>query len=205
MNKTEIIIIDDNFDMFDPLVVELRENFPEANVSVINNPEEGLNFVLKNLSKKIIVLLDYNFKTGQPKGRDVLLKIREKTSLVYVILMTAKQFSTIPHEELVDFVNNDTLAVVQNTVDTSEILKIVSKAEQQLSVRVDCILEQWISNHSDDEQNEPYLTTTSGKTYTLKDILTEIRQQTEFGKDMERNIMMLAVDLLTRGKKQIDD
>lgn len=205
MNNTEIVIIDDSFDMFDPLVVELREHFPKANVTVINNPDEGLKFVLANLSKKIIVLLDYNFKTGQPKGHDILLKIREATSLVYVIIMTAKQFSTIPHTELVDFVNNDALAVVQNTVDTAEILKLVSKAAQQLSVRVDCVLEQWISNHSEDEQNEPYLTTTTGETYTLKDILREIRQQSAFGQKMERNIMMLAVDLLTRGKKQVSN
>lgn len=205
MNNTEIVIIDDSFDMFDPLVIELKEHFPAANVTVKNNPDEGLRFVLANLSKKIIVLLDYNFKTGQPKGHDILLKIREATSLVYVIIMTAKQFSTIPHTELVDFVNNDALAVVQNTVDTAEILKLVSKAAQQLSVRVDCVLEQWISNHSEDEQNEPYLTTTTGETHTLKDILREIRQQSAFGQKMERNIMMLAVDLLTRGKKQVSN
>jgi hypothetical protein len=205
MNNTEIVIIDDSFDIFDPLVVELRERFPAANVTVINNPDEGLKFVLANLSKKIIVLLDYNFKTGQPKGHDILLKIREVTSLVYVIIMTAKQFSTIPHTELVDFVNNDALAVVQNTADTAEILKLVSKAAQQLSVRVDCVLEQWISNHSEDKRNEPYLTTSTGETYTLKDILKEIRKQSDFGKKMERNIMMLAIDLLTRGKKQVSN
>lgn len=205
MNNTEIVIIDDSFEMFDPLVVELREHFPAANVTIKNNPDEGLKFVLANLSKKIIVLLDYNFKTGQPKGHDILLKIREATSLVYVIIMTAKQFSTIPHTELVDFVNNDALAVVQNTVDTAEILKLVSKAAQQLSVRVDCVLEQWISNHSEDKQNESYLTTSTKKTYTLKDILKEIRQQSDFGKKMERNIIMLAIDLLTRGKKQVSN
>lgn len=205
MNNTEIVIIDDSFEMFDPLVVELREHFPAANVTIKNNPDEGLKFVLANLSKKIIVLLDYNFKTGQPKGHDILLKIRKATSLVYVIIMTAKQFSTIPHTELVDFVNNDALAVVQNTVDTAEILKLVSKAAQQLSVRVDCVLEQWISNHSEDKQNESYLTTSTGKTYTLKDILKEIRQQSDFGKKMERNIIMLAIDLLTRGKKQVSN
>ena len=177
MDNTEIVIIDDSFDIFDPLVVELREHFSEANVTVINNPDEGLKFVLANLSKKIIVLLDYNFKTGQPKGHDVLLKIRETTSLVYVIMMTAKQFSTIPHAELVDFINNDALAIVQNTIDTAEILKIVSKADQQLSVRVDCILEQWISNHSEEELAEPYLTTItgvisqSGHEFTVRDFI----------------------------------
>lgn len=205
MNNTEIVIIDDSFDMFDPLVIELKERFPEANVIVINNPEEGLKFVLTNLSKKIIVLLDYNFKTGEPKGHNILLRIREATSLVYVIILTAKQFSTIPHSELIDFVNNNALAVVQNTADTAEILELVSKAEQQLSVRIDCVLEQWIANHSEEERNEPYLTTKSGEIYTLKNILTEIRQQTKLGKAMERKILLLAVDLLTRGKKQIDD
>jgi DNA-binding NtrC family response regulator len=203
--NTEILIIDDNFDMFDPLVIELQGRFPDANVTVQTNPNDGLSYVLANLSKKIIVLLDYNFKTGQPKGDEILSKIREKTSLIYVIIMTAQQFSSIQHDKLVDIVNNDALAVVQNTVDVSEILEIVSKAEQQLSVRVDCVLEQWIANHSEDEQSEPYITTASGQTYTLTDILTEIRQQTEFGKKMERNILMLAVDLLTRGKKQVDD
>jgi hypothetical protein len=49
------------------------------------------------------------------------------------------------------------------------------------------------------------LTTTTGETYTLKDILREIRQQSAFGQKMERNIMMLAVDLLTRGKKQVSN
>jgi hypothetical protein len=205
IKNTEIVIIDDSFDMFDPLVIELTEHFPEANINVINNPIEGLNFVLANLSKKIIVLLDYNFKTGEPKGHDILLKLREKTSLVYVIIMTAKQFSTIPHEELVDFVNNDALAVVQNTVATAYILDIVSKAIHQLNARVDCVLEQWILNHTEEEQNEPYLTTTSGDKYTLTNILKEIRQQTAFGMKMERNIMLLAIDLLTRGKRKLDN
>ena len=42
MNNTEIVIIDDSFEMFDPLVVELREHFPAANVTIKNNPDEGL-------------------------------------------------------------------------------------------------------------------------------------------------------------------
>lgn len=66
-------------------------------------------------------------------------------------------------------------------------------------------VEQWITNHSGDEQNVSYLTASSGKTYTLKEILTEIRQQSDFGKSIERKILLLTIDLLTRGKKQIDD
>lgn len=207
MNNTEIVIIDDTFEPLDPLVVELKEKYPEANTVVINSPIEGLNYVMQqvDLAKKIIVLLDYNFKTGEPKGHDILLKIREKTSLVYVIIMTAKQFSTIPHNELIDFVNNDALAVVQNTVDTSEIIDLVDKASYQLSTRIDCALEQWIVNHPEDDLNAPYLRTTTGEKYSLKDILAEVRKKSVFGKKMEHNIIMLAIDLLTRGKREVDN
>lgn len=66
-------------------------------------------------------------------------------------------------------------------------------------------LGQWISNHSEDEQNEAYLTTSTGETYTLKHILSEIMSQTEFGQKMARGIAMLAVDLLARGKKQVSE
>lgn len=76
---------------------------------------------------------------------------------------------------------------------------------QQPNASVCHALERWILNHSEDEQNEPYLITTTGETYSLKDILKEIRQQTEFGRKMEQNIIMLAVDLLTRGKRVIND
>lgn len=102
-----------------------------------------------------------------------------------------------------DFVNNNALAIVQNTSDTKEIVSIVDKAIQQLSVRVDCALEQWISKHSEDDQKKPYLLTSDGRELTLRDILKEIRTETSLGQKLERNIIMLAIDLLTRDKKQL--
>jgi hypothetical protein len=106
---------------------------------------------------------------------------------------------------MVEYVNKDALAIIDKTVSLEDKIKLVKKAIHTLDVNVDSVLEQWINSHTEKEQNEPYLTTKSGKTYTLKSILTEIRQQTEFGKSMEQKILLLAVDLLTRGKKQVDD
>ncbi|GHT04360.1 hypothetical protein FACS189423_06930 [Bacteroidia bacterium] len=203
--KLNIIVIDDNLKETSSLLVQLKLSFAEAEITLKTNAQDGLDYILNNLNSKMIVLLDYDLGAGEPNGTKIFLKIREKTALLYVIIVTAKLIDEIPNKELLTYINKDALAVVDKTTSLSDKIALVKNAIHQLDVRVDCILEQWISNHSEDEQNQPYLTTTSGEIFTLKEILQEIRQQTDFGRKMERNIMMLAVDLLTRGKKQISN
>jgi len=160
--------------------------------------------VLDNLNNKMIVLLDYDLGANET-ATHIFTEIRKKTSLLYVIIITAKLINDISRDELVTYINQDALAIVDKTVSINERIEIVRNAIHSLDVRIDCVLEQWILNRSEDEQNAPYLTTMSGVKYTLRDILQQIRQQTDFGKKMERNILMLAVDLLTCGKKQVND
>ena len=47
--------------------------------------------------------------------------------------------------------------------------------------------------------------TASGKTYTLRNILSEVREQTETGRQLEKNLMMLTIDLLLREKETLQD
>jgi DNA-binding NtrC family response regulator len=204
-SSLNIIVIDDNLKETAPLLVQLKLNFKNAKIILKKTAKEGLQYVLDNLNSKMIVLLDYDLGANEPNGTEVFTKIREKTSLLYVIIITAKLIDDIPNSELVTYINKDALAVIDKTISLADRIDYVKKAVHLLDVKVDCLLEQWITSHSEDEQNEPYLTTTSGQTYTLKDILTEIRQSTDFGKKMERKILLLAIDLLTRGKKQVDD
>jgi hypothetical protein len=204
-SKLNIVVIDDNLKETDPLIVQLQLEYEDACVILKNNTKDGLKYILENLNGKMIVILDYDFGKDVPNGTEVFLKIREKTSLVYVIIITAKFVDEIPRKDLMDYINKDALAFVDKTVALEEKVSLVKDAIHKLDIRVDCMLEQWILNHSEDRQNEPYLTTSTGKIYTLQNILTEIRQQTDFGRKMERNIMMLAVDLLTRGKKQVSN
>ena len=199
-----IIVIDDNMKTTDPLLVQLKLTLPNANIILKTNKQEGINYVLENLNSKMIVLLDYDLGDGQT-GTEVFVKIREQTALLYIIIITAKLIDDIKNNELVEYVNKDALAIVDRTISLEEKINIIKKATHDLDIRIDCVLEQWINRRTEKEQNEPYLTTVSGKEYTLKSILAEIRQQTEFGKSMERKILMLAIDLLTRGNKQIDD
>ncbi|GHT17010.1 hypothetical protein AGMMS4956_20280 [Bacteroidia bacterium] len=200
-----IIVIDDNLKETDPLLVQLKLSFKDAQITLKKNAKDGLEYILSNLNNKMIVLLDYDLGADEPNGTEIFLKIREKTALLYVIIVTAKLIDEISNKELATYINKDALAIVDKTTSLNDKIALVKNAIHKLDVRVDCVLEQWISNHSEDEQNESYLTTTLGKTYTLKDVLAEIRQGTDFGKSMERKILLLAIDLLTRGKKQIDD
>ena len=200
-SKLKIIVIDDNISK--SFLAELQLNFKDANIILKDNAKNGLEYLLDNLNNKMIVLLDYDLGAGEPNGTEIFLKIREQTALLYVIIVTAKLIDNIPNKELVTYINKDALAFIDKTTSLEDKIKLIKEAIHSLDVRVDCVLEQWILNRSEEEQEKLYLTDSTGKTYTLKEILKEIRQQTDFGRKMERNIMMLAVDLLTRGKKQV--
>jgi FixJ family two-component response regulator len=201
----KIVIIHDDLSEDDPLLVELRDTYGSDNVTLKKESQGGLDYVLANLSEKAIVILDLTFKANEPSGVDVFDKIRERTSLIYIIVLTAKDVHQVAAEDLVKFINNDALAFIPVTDSYQKVLEAVARAAHELDTSVPSVLEQWISRQSDDVKNAPYVTTETGKRFTLGNLLDEIRKQTAFGKKMEKNILLLAVDLLTRQKERIDD
>lgn len=84
----EIIIIDDNMQSSDPFVRRLEKVFQDARVILFPDVRESLDYIFDNLSKKLIVFLDCKFDTGL-QGIDGLKRIREKTSLLYIVMMSA--------------------------------------------------------------------------------------------------------------------
>jgi DNA-binding LytR/AlgR family response regulator len=203
---TKIVVIHDGLiPKVDPLLVELEIKFGEDAVIHYENSNDGLDYVLSNLNQKIIVVLDMNFSKGELSGLQVFKNIREKTALVYIILITADEAIKIKNEDLIFLINHDAFALESVTADYSRIIFLVESASHKLDARVDAVLEDWITKQSADKRAKPYLQTKDGKTYSLDDILESIRQQTAIGKQMERNILKLAVDLLTRQKSKLDD
>jgi DNA-binding NarL/FixJ family response regulator len=198
----KIIVIHDGLEQDEPLLVELREKYGDENVVLESDSGRGLEYVLSNLSQKMIVLLDLQFKGNEPSGVDVFDRIRQQTSLIYVIVWTA---NNVPAEDLIKFINNDALAFISATDSTERILQMVDKAAHALETRVASVLEQWISSHDEQTKNAPYLTTETGQTFSLAQLLQEIRHQTPVGMRMERNILLLAVDLLARNKERVHD
>lgn len=204
-SPTKIVVIHDGLiGKDDPLLVTLRMKFEDENVIYRENSNVGLEYVLGNINQKMIVVLDIGFNKGELSGWEVFRSIREQTSLVYVILVTADELIKINPENLKFLINHDAFALEDVTADYSRIVSLVEKASHKLNARVDAVLEDWINNHSKEEIEKPYLTS-DGKTYSLKDLQLEIRKDTEFGREIERKILRLTIDLLTRGKKSIND
>lgn len=201
----KIVVIHDDLTESDPLLVTLRDEFKDENVVLYKKSKEGLEYIIENISKKTIVILDLNFKAGEPSGVDVFEEIRKRTSLIYVIIMTASNLNNIDNKDLVKFINNDALAFFYSTADTKAIVELVKKSIYQMEVRVDSVIEEWIVKKPESERTQPFIQTQHGKTYTLNDILNGIREQSEIGKELEKNILKLAIDLLMRKKENLND
>lgn len=198
MNLKEftILIIDDDFAKDDPLVIKLEEIYHKV---IVEQPEDALIFIENNLSIPIIVLLDVNMP-HHLDGHQVLEKIREKSYLIPVIIFTAVQEE---EETFSDFINNKAAGFVSKDESSENIIKRINKVVIESENQIDNALEDWIEKQSDEEKNKPFILGPDGKMYSLNQILSEIRLQTAFGKDMSGKIIKLTIDLLARGKKQL--
>lgn len=199
----QVLIIDDNYDDNRPLVIKLKEQYEV--VRVFKNPNEGLDYALDNLIHKLIVILDIDFGTNSIDGHKVFQQIRSKTRLVEIIIMTAKDLDSIDINYFGDFINQNAFAFISSTEDYEKIIKYVNKAAVKLDSQIDSLLEKWIEKKTKEERKKPFILTKEGKKYDLNNVLKEIRLQTAFGKEFEKNILRLAIDLLSRGKEKIND
>ena len=99
-------------------MVGLKMKYGEENVILFKHSKEGLDYVLSNLGRKMVVLLDRNFHNGKEMdGIEVFEKIREKTSLVYVILVTVSKISEISGDILKKLINKDLFKLESFTQD----------------------------------------------------------------------------------------
>lgn len=204
-NETQIIVIDDNLKQNAPLIVSLSDKYNPSNVKLFNRSKEGLDYIMNNLTQKLIVILDWELGEGEIQGIDIFETIREKTSLVYIIFSTVRKIDEIPYEQLKKMINNDAMGIVEKLDGYKKTLEFVDKAAHQLDSRLDAVLEQWVNRHSEDERIKPFIASRSGQVYNLNDLLKAIREKTDVGKDMERKMIYLTIDLLARGKEKIDD
>ena len=84
----KIVFIDDNMSEKEPFVQNIRKHYKDADCNhVFQNPDKGLEYVLENLNSKMIVFIDWNFSGHHKKGIDLLKEIRQKTSLLYIVII----------------------------------------------------------------------------------------------------------------------
>lgn len=201
-SQTKIVVIHDDMDENYPLVVMLKDKYFEDNVILFKHSQEGLNYVLQNLGTKMVVLLDKNFKDKNDiSGLRVFEKIREKTLLVYVVLISANSIADFSEDELKTLINKDLFKLEKFTNDYTGIIALIDDAVSSIGMRVDAAIEDWlIANNL--ESDKPVLITESNQ-YTLREILQEIRMDTKVGRDFVKKVNNLTVELIMRNKENI--
>ena len=200
----KIVFIDDNMSEKEPFVQNIRKHYRDADYNhVFQNPDKGLEYVLENLNSKMIVFIDWNFSGYPKKGIDLLKDIRKKTSLVYIVIMSANQLRTdIPLESIVEMMNEENFFYLdRSNGDFDSVISIINKVRSQWSTKFDCVLEQWLIRHPEDNNKEAFSEVSTGKTFTWSDILGELRQQTRTGKDFEQKLNEYYIYQLNRSKK----
>jgi hypothetical protein len=130
-----------------------------------------------------------------------LKKIRDYTSLVYVVLISANSISDFSEDELKVLINKDLYKIEKFTNDYSSILELIDDAVSNIGIRVDAAIEDWIVSNKSNHNNPIYYT--GGKQYSLQDILKEIRLETGLGRDFVRKVNNLTIELLMRNKEKL--
>lgn len=204
MEDFRIVFIDDNLSEEEPFVQNIRKHYKDADYKhVFKNPDEGLQFVLENLNSKMIVFIDWNFSGHRKKGIDVLREIRKKTSLLYIVMMSANQLRTdIPLDSIIEMMNEENFFYLDRSNDDfNTVMSIIDKIRTQWSTKFDCVLEQWLLRHPEDNGKEAFSEAATGKTFTWADILVALRQQTSVGKSFEQKLNEYYIYQLNRSKK----
>ena len=110
-----IIIVDDNMKPTDAFIMWMKKKVLNAEVVSFRTVEEALSFIFEHLEEKMIIFLDCKFNMGL-QGVDGLMKIREKTSLVSVVMMSANSLNQMENLELEAMINSDKLYFISYSI-----------------------------------------------------------------------------------------
>lgn len=199
----KLVFIDDNMreGLNNPFVRAIGKFQKDAELVVFQDPQLGLQYVLENLNSKMIVFIDYKFDGYSLQGINVLKKIRERTSLLYIVMMSANSIGQFAAADVIEMINEDYIWFFdRNNGTIQDACKLIEHVQHLWNVRFDCILEHWLMRHPEDNDKEAY-SELGGKRYTWADILEEVRHQTPVGKAFEKEINQFYIYNINRAKK----
>ena len=198
--EVTFVVIDDTISIKEhPLLYTLEDK--GFKVLFFQNPEQGLDFIKNHLELNIIVLLDIQFSaTDNENGHSILKKINEKSELIPVILWSGIDET---EETFSDFINNNAFGFISKASTIEESLVSIEKALIFLKTNLDNTIEDWIIQKEEDK-DLPIFISSEGNSFSLNEILHEIRTQTEVGKSFSRRLNELTIDLLLRKKESLN-
>lgn len=183
-----LVFIDDNMrDKEQNAFVRAIQKFnPDAKIYVTANPEEGLKYVMEHINSRIIAFVDCKFDGYSMQGITILRSIREQTSLLDIVMMSANSLNQIAGADVAEMINEDAIWFFdRNNGTAQDASDLISKIKSRWISRFDCILELWLVKHPELNEKIAYRVASTGKALTWGMVLIELRHQTEIGKSFE--------------------
>lgn len=196
--KFHIIIAGSTTGEGSPLVVELKSEYMNvAYISYFKNVDDAMSFVEKHLLERIIILMDCRFGSS---CFEAVAKLRENNSLIPIIFVSSSDINKLPNKDVMGMINSENVFIINNS-DVIAAKEIIEKIRNQWNVRFDCVLEQWLIRHPEDNSKEAFSEASTGRTYSWTDILIELRKQTPVGKSFEHVLNEYYIYQINRSKK----
>ena len=192
---TKIFIVDDELKSNHPLIVKLGQFFSE--VRLFKKSSEALAQVADSLGRRIIMILDLRLSGGET-GKASLAALRELSYQIPVIVWTAVDEKS---EEFFDLINLKTYAIRDKAESIENMVKLVQEADADINYALSNALERWImaqpGNH-----NEVFAVATNGESYSLNDMLNEVRKDTAKGREFTQDLVNLTIELMEKEEKK---
>lgn len=197
MSKERILLVDDEPDVVEQYARALRNEGYEVDAAF--NGEEGWEKYRGRYYDVVIA----DWKMPEMDGLELLSKIDQMHPLAKVIIVTAYGGRDEPRAA-VEAHHYHAFDYLEKPVDLDELLDKVGEAIQRKD-GVIAALEEWVETHPE-ESSVPIKATLpeaqEGHFWSAKEILEEIRSNTERGRQEYQKLIQLTIHLLTRGKLQ---
>ncbi len=188
--RLRILYIEDRPKEVDGILNMLRSKF---DVDIISDPYEALE-ELKKIAYDV-VLLDYDF-VGKDNAGVILKKIREENYHIRVVMVTAILRDI---HQLARVINNGISKCFFK--DDPELFEHLKSGIHEVVQNRNMIirgLESWINARNADEDKPIFIA--DGKSLTAKDLLNEVKMNSEIGKKEIEALVLLAIRLLQKDK-----
>jgi DNA-binding NtrC family response regulator len=193
MSKGTILVVDDEADIVKQFAKGLkREGY------IVDTAESGKAGWEKYQQRYYDVVLVDQRMEKRNSGLLLLQQIDAKHPSTKVIMITAygdEQTAIKAH-------HNHAFDYLTKPVEIPELVKTVKEAMSRKDLIIDA-LEEWVETHpekADYPQKATFSIDEGAQVWSAKDVLEEIKHNTDRGKREYHKLIQLTVDLLTRGK-----
>lgn len=191
---TKIFIVDDELKINHPIIVKLGQFF--SDVRLFNKSADAVTQVAACLGSRMIVILDLRLSGGE-KGQASLAALRDLSYQIPVIVWTAVDEKS---EEFFDLINLKTYAIRDKAESIENMVKLVQDADADIDYALSNALERWIMAQPGDH-DEVFQVSTNGESYSLNEMLDEVRKDTAKGREFTQDLVNLTIELMKKEEK----